>query len=890
MCWKRAVTLSILVGLALTMNAWAQALTPIKGASVVASGMEGYGIAITGADGLFRISEGLGEGVYTVAVRAKGYVSREIMNVEVKAGELDLGVISLEPSGIISGVVETPEGKPAPSVPVTLKGQDGRAIEHTTSSSDGSFIFDTNIVNGTYTVEAYAYSFEGLEYTTVSMGFTQVHIFLPKGGAPYLEGYTSGVVQGVKAIQGEKVEGIRVRLGLSGIISGRVMDLQGNPISKILVLAYPAEGEGPYGFISITGDDGRYRIANNLATGNYNVTLLFPKGYVWSFLDAERVHVEAGKETPNVDFNLERSGTLSGVVLYSDNRPAANASVVAGSMDGRYFGFTASDVDGTFKIESGLGTAAYQVMAFLEASFSMPVTVQVRAGDETKDVKLIITGTGKGMAAIEGRVLDERGNPLGEVRVSSLGVSEQTDEDGKYRLIVPLPEGVAATNVTVEASKTGYKRAFREDVKISVGETVKDVDFSLETLKVGTIRGRVVAAAPAPPPKKTAHLSIVLSSGAVKVGEPVTITGTITPSLSGDASILVASDTEFKEIAKVSIRNGGFTYSFYPPSVGSYKIKASWPGDPEYNPAESATLTLKVERISPTISISSSKTKANLGETVRISGSISPFKKATEVIIVVSSPADVKEYKVSSEDGEFKYDLKLEAKGTYRVKARVPEGSTYSMAESGEVQITVEEVKAEERRCIIATATFGSELTPEVNFLRSFRDGLILSTMAGRAFYMAFDAFYYSWSTPVADHIEASPALRYIAKALIYPLLGALKLTAVSSSPIFEFSPEAAAILSGFIASSLIGAIYISPILIAASLIANRGFSPRSPSMRILKLLWLSVAASLTFIVIGLALRSSPLLIASTSTYVLLIIASTSTSILRLFNTLKKRQ
>ncbi|HEX7031533.1 MAG TPA: CFI-box-CTERM domain-containing protein, partial [Nitrososphaera sp.] len=40
--------------------------------------------------------------------------------------------------------------------------------------------------------------------------------------------------------------------------------------------------------------------------------------------------------------------------------------------------------------------------------------------------------------------------------------------------------------------------------------------------------------------------------------------------------------------------------------------------------------------------------------------------------------------------------------------------------------------------CLIATAAFGSELTPQVQFLRNFRDNYILSTASGAAFMNAF--------------------------------------------------------------------------------------------------------------------------------------------------------
>jgi peptidyl-prolyl cis-trans isomerase B (cyclophilin B) len=48
--------------------------------------------------------------------------------------------------------------------------------------------------------------------------------------------------------------------------------------------------------------------------------------------------------------------------------------------------------------------------------------------------------------------------------------------------------------------------------------------------------------------------------------------------------------------------------------------------------------------------------------------------------------------------------------------------------------------------CLIATATYGSELAPQVQQLREIRDNMILSTESGTAFMSGFNQFYYSFS------------------------------------------------------------------------------------------------------------------------------------------------
>jgi hypothetical protein len=110
--------------------------------------------------------------------------------------------------------------------------------------------------------------------------------------------------------------------------------------------------------------------------------------------------------------------------------------------------------------------------------------------------------------------------------------------------------------------------------------------------------------------------------------------------------------------------------------------------------------------------------------------------------------------------------------------------------------------------CLIATATFGSELTPQVQFLRNFRDHYILSTVSGSAFMNTFNSIYYSFSPQVADYERSQPWLQAAVKAGLYPLFGIL-MTADRAYAII--AGDAGSILTGATASSLIGAVYLWP-------------------------------------------------------------------------------
>ena len=76
--------------------------------------------------------------------------------------------------------------------------------------------------------------------------------------------------------------------------------------------------------------------------------------------------------------------------------------------------------------------------------------------------------------------------------------------------------------------------------------------------------------------------------------------------------------------------------------------------------------------------------------------------------------------------------------------------------------------------CLIATATFGSEMAPQVQFLREIRDNTVLQTQSGSTFMTGFNQFYYSFSPAIADYERKNPAFKETVKIAITPMLTSL--------------------------------------------------------------------------------------------------------------------
>ena len=185
--------------------------------------------------------------------------------------------------------------------------------------------------------------------------------------------------------------------------------------------------------------------------------------------------------------------------------------------------------------------------------------------------------------------------------------------------------------------------------------------------------------------------------------------------------------------------------------------------------------------------------------------------------VVDQGGSEVHRKRLTSDLGTYSYEYTFGQAGTIKVSASNINGR----GESSEIDLVVLQgsgtappTQSQPSGCLIATAAFGSELTPQVQYLRNFRENYILSTTSGAAFMSAFNAVYYSFSPQVADYERGQPWLQATVKAMLYPLFGIL----LASEGVHSLmGGEVGAISAGATASSLIGAVYLLPAGMAAS-------------------------------------------------------------------------
>ena len=84
--------------------------------------------------------------------------------------------------------------------------------------------------------------------------------------------------------------------------------------------------------------------------------------------------------------------------------------------------------------------------------------------------------------------------------------------------------------------------------------------------------------------------------------------------------------------------------------------------------------------------------------------------------------------------------------------------------------------------CLIATAAYGSELAPQVQFLREIRDNTVMSTSAGASFMTGFNQLYYSFSPTIADMERENPMFQEAVRVFITPMISTLSIMTLADT------------------------------------------------------------------------------------------------------------
>ena len=279
-------------------------------------------------------------------------------------------------------------------------------------------------------------------------------------------------------------------------------------------------------------------------------------------------------------------------------------------------------------------------------------------------------------------------------------------------------------------------------------------------------------------------------------------TSTDTPAGSYDISNLITGDTSSGRMHR-------------PPAT--LLIITEIPRDFNLSASSYSVNVIQASRIDGIVTIT---TSGPFTDSVTLSGSFSPAVPGLTVTFSPSTVATVANGGVSQATMEIIATKSVPGQ-TYQLTVT---GTSTSPSRSHQITLSIHVSP-----CLIATATFGSELAPQVQILRDFRDQQVLQTFAGSNFMFMFNSWYYSFSPAVARYEISNPAVRYTARILLYPLVEILQLSSLTYSGLAS-QPEVAILASGILASSLIGLVYLALPVTGLFLLSRKTLNSRRRS------------------------------------------------------------
>jgi hypothetical protein len=349
-----------------------------------------------------------------------------------------------ESASIRGRITDRVSGEPIPRAVVTVSPADGRSrMTSTITDSDGRYVFAA-LSPGRYFVRADPPLFRARSV-----------------GAPYTR--TASTVEILTLTPGDKRTSIDIALQRGYAITGRVVDVDGEPAARVHIVARRTDG-GARGEDRQTDDLGRFRIFG-LSPGRYTVCAELigmrsiqvrsevaqpiPTCYPSATASEESQPVDVkSADVDDIEIRLVRSRTftVSGTILDSNGVPAENAQIdletritggssstgIGGGPGGRFV--MRNVTPGDYIINASIGGLNRPAERRELEIASMPITV----GSGDLDVVLTMSRT----ASIPGRIVFE-------------GVSAPPPRDPGYGPMIVFanfPDGVQRSGVRTSAT------------------------------------------------------------------------------------------------------------------------------------------------------------------------------------------------------------------------------------------------------------------------------------------------------------------------------------------------------------------------------------------------------------------------------------------------------
>lgn len=337
----------------------------------------------------------------------------------------------------------------------------------------------------------------------------------PSGDEGRVEALARGRIKDTQPWKRERNDPLTLVLDPAGTIAGQVVDEAGRPLPRVRIRTYANRPQSAMGFqleekTAWSGPDGRFTLRQLPAGRRHDLTAVL-EGFAPARQSADVP--PPGRSAPPVRIVLGRGAAAFGRVLNEDGLPVAGAELTLAQLPGAS-GYVdlepfraVSDSAGRFRFPNvSPGWFDLQVK---RAGFAPAIRegLEIAAAAREADLGDITLEAG---SAIEGRVTDERGNPVARAEVflsptEDLGAffgsghgEALTGADGRFRF-PDLPRG---RYFDLEVVHEGFVPASLPGVEARPGSPLR-----IELREGRTLTGRVVDADGAPIPK--ASISVV---------------------------------------------------------------------------------------------------------------------------------------------------------------------------------------------------------------------------------------------------------------------------------------------------------------------------------------------------------------------------------------------